>query len=72
MSRLKRFEDFRFVGARDTMLVYDTDDEAQAEELAIRAEAEDLWGKNLLQSFAPDVLEEAANRGFRAVRRAAG
>ena len=72
MARLKRFVDFRFVGDRDTMLVYDTDDEAQAEGLAIRAEAQDLWGKNLLQSFAPDGLEEAANRGFRAVRRAAG
>ena len=26
MARLKRFEDFRYVGVRDTMRVYDCDD----------------------------------------------
>src|SRR5690606_40742372 len=29
MARLKRFEDFRYVGVRDTMRVYDCDDPEQ-------------------------------------------
>jgi len=68
MARLKRFESHRFVGSRDDMVVYDTDDPGQAEALRARAEAEDLLGRNLLQGFAPDDLPEARNRGFRAAR----
>ena len=64
MSRLRRFEDYRFVGARDTMLVYDCDDTDQFTELEGRTEDGDLLDRNLLQSFAPDSLDEAANRGF--------
>ncbi|MCH7900353.1 MAG: hypothetical protein IH818_05540 [Acidobacteria bacterium] len=64
MSRLRRFEDYRFVGTRDTMLVYDCDDSEQFTELEGRVEDGDLLGLNLLQSFAPDSLDEAANRGF--------
>ena len=64
MSRLKRFEDYRFVGARDTMIVYDCDDAEQFDELSRRVEDDALVENNLLQSFAPDTLEEAANRGF--------
>ncbi len=67
MSRLARFEHFRFVGARDTMLVYDCDEDQQFEILQGRVEAEDLVGRNLLQSFAPDTELEARNRGFRPV-----
>ena len=63
MPRLRRFEAHRFVGARDTMRVYDCDDESQFEELA--AQAEMLQQRNLLQAFGPDTLEEARNRGFR-------
>ena len=50
------------------MVVYDTDDAAQAEELTARVGADDLYGKNLLQSFAPDELAEARNRGFKPAR----
>ncbi len=64
MSRLRRFEDHRFVGARDTMVVYDCDDDADYDELERRNEADDLFGRNLLQTFAPDQLPEARNRGF--------
>ncbi len=64
MARLKRFEDFRYVGARDTMLVYDTDDDAQGSELARRVAEDDLFDRLQLQSFAPDTVEEARNRGF--------
>lgn len=65
MSRLARFEDYRFVGTRDTMLVYDCDDADQFTELEERVDEEDLVGEKLLQAFAPDTLDEASNRGFR-------
>lgn len=68
MGRLKRFEDFRFVGARDTMRVYDCDDADQLKRLEVRAEQDDLVGRNMLQTFGPDTLAEAANRGFAPVK----
>lgn len=68
MGRLARFGDFRFIGARDTMTVYDCDDGAQLKTLERRAMRDDLGRRDLLQSFAPDTLAEAANRGFRPVR----
>lgn len=64
MARLRRFESHRFVGARDTMVVYDCDDAGDLAELEGRAAADDLFGRNLLQTFAPDALAEARNRGF--------
>ncbi len=64
MTRLKRFEEFRFVGARDTMTVYDTDDADQAELIRARVEADNLMTRNLLQTFGPDTLLEARNRSF--------
>lgn len=67
MSRLSRFENYRFIGVRDTMIVYDCDDGPQFEELKERVEAEDLSNRLLLQSFAPDSIVEARNRGFRPV-----
>ena len=69
MSRLTRFEDFRFIGARDTMLVYDCDDDEQFEMLRERVTDEDLLRRKLLQSFAPDTLDEARNRSFRPLGR---
>ena len=67
MSRLSRFEAYRFVGVRDTMRVYDCDDEMQFEELSARVSEEDLVSRNQIQVFAPDDPVEARNRGFRAV-----
>lgn len=64
MSRLKRLEEFRFVGVRDTMRVYDTDDEAQSDSLAGRISVDDLIGRKMIQTFGPDTLDEARNRGF--------
>lgn len=64
MGRLRRFEDHRYVGTRDTMRVYDCDDEAQFAALEARATA--LDGQNMYQTFGPDTLVEAKNRGFRA------
>jgi len=67
LSRLDRLEDFRFVGARDTMVVYDCDDSQQFAEIRDRLSEDRLLARNLLQSFAPDSLDEARNRGFRPV-----
>ncbi len=64
MGRLRRFADSRFVGVRDTMIVYDCDDDDQYDELSERVSADDLVAKTLLSSFAPDELAEARNRGF--------
>ncbi len=69
MTRLRRFEEHRFVGARDTMTVYDTDDDDEGGVLARRATDGGLLDLNLLQGFAPDTLAEARNRGFRPPRR---
>ena len=66
MARLRRFEEHRFVGARDTMVVYDCDDDEQFAVLAERVAADDLLGRNLLSAFGPDSLAEARHRGFRA------
>lgn len=65
MGRLRRFEDHRFVGTRDTMKVYDCDDDEQF--AALDARAGELEGRNLFQTFGPDTLAEARNRSFRPV-----
>jgi hypothetical protein len=65
MPRLRRFEEHRFVGTRDDMVVHDTDDEEQSAALQQRVAEEDLLARNLLQAFGPDTLPEARNRGFR-------
>lgn len=65
MSRVKRFEEFRFVGVRDTMTVYDTDDADQTEALQTRLDADNLVASKQVQAFGPDTLEEARNRGFK-------
>ena len=64
MGRLTRFEEHRYVGTRDDMTVYDCDDDAMLTRLQQRASAEELLRRNLLQTFAPDTVAEAANRGF--------
>ena len=64
MARLKRFENHRFVGVRDSMIVYDCDDADQFAELAERDSQEDLTMRNLISTFGPDELVEAVNRGF--------
>lgn len=64
-SRLSRFEKSRFIGARDTMIVYDCDDSDHLALLEARLRDDDLLGRNLMQSFGPDTLAEARNRGFR-------
>ena len=65
MGRLRRYPESRFIGVRDTYVVYDCDDEAQFRALEEQDGSEDLVGRKLLQSFGPDSLAEARNRGFR-------
>lgn len=65
MARLARFEEHRFVGTRDDMRVYDCDNDEQFHELSERVADEDLLDKKLLQTFAPDSIADAKNRGFR-------
>ena len=65
MTRLSRFEEHRFVGTRDDMVVHDCDDAAEFEDLQQRIRDERLLAGNSLQTFAPDTLAEARNRGFR-------
>ena len=65
MARIARFEEHRYVATRDDMRVYDTDDAVQSEALSDRIAAENLLDSKQLQSFGPDTLPEARNRGFR-------
>jgi len=65
MPRLRRFEEHRFVGTRDDMVVHDTDDETQFAALERRVSEDDLLMRDLLQAFAPDTMAEARNRGYR-------
>ena len=65
MGRLRRFDENRYIGVRDTMRVYDCDDAAQFATLEERVADSGLFEHNLLSTFAPDTLAEARNRGFR-------
>lgn len=66
MGRLRRFADYRFIGRRDQMRVYDCDDPDQFAELELTVRELGLDTRGLLSSFAPDTIAEAHNRGFRA------
>lgn len=65
MGRLRRFSQFRYIGRRDRMVVYDCDDPAEFAELEKAVADHRLDQANLISTFAPDTLPEAANRGFR-------
>lgn len=61
---LNRYEGHRYLGVRDTMVVYDLEDAEQTASLEERMESDDLFRRNMIQTFAPDTLPEARNRGF--------
>ena len=65
MGRLRRFPENRYVGRRDQMIVYDCDDASQFEALTSAMLSLELDSLKLIQTFAPDTLPEASNRGFR-------
>lgn len=52
------------------MTVFDTDETGDSAELTTRVDTHDLMGQNLLQTFGPDTLAEARNRGFSPTREA--
>ena len=68
MNRLNRFEHHRYVGIRKNMKVYDCDDEKQFESLNEYLKDYDHVSLNLVQSFSPDNIDEAKNRGFRPIK----
>lgn len=70
MGRLKRFEEYRFLGTRDDMKVYDCDDPAQFALLQDREEAEQLSLRNLISALSPQTLAEARNRGYEPIAEA--
>ena len=65
MARIRRFEDHRFIGLRDEMVVYDCDDPEQFAVLEARMTDGDLIRRAAVSTFAPDSVAEARNRGFR-------
>ena len=68
MNRLNRFEHHRYVGIRKNMKVYDCDDENQFASLNEYLKDYDFVSLNLVQSFSPDTIDEAKNRGFRPIK----
>ena len=46
------------------MIVFDTDDADEAAVLEARIDSDELLDRNLLQTFGPDNVAEARNRGF--------
>ena len=65
MKRLDRFENSRFVGYKKNMKVYDCDNDEQFSKLTAMMDNIDYIKLNLIQSFSPDSIDEAKNRGFK-------
>ena len=65
MGRIPKFENYRFLGNRKNMRVYDCDNQEEYSELENLIYNKDLIFSNLIQSFAPDTIDEAKNRGFK-------
>lgn len=59
MARPTRFEDHRYVGDKRTQVVYDLD------EVTDEAVIDELMASGRYQSFGPDTLAEARNRGYK-------
>ncbi len=64
MNRLERFEKFRFVGYKHNMKLYDCDNLEQYKKISSLLSEIKYIELNLIQSFSPDTLDEAKNRGF--------
>ncbi|MEQ8840706.1 MAG: hypothetical protein RIB98_06970 [Acidimicrobiales bacterium] len=59
MERPTRFEENRFLGDKRVQVVYDLDD------IDDESVIEELVGGSHAQTFGPDTLAEARNRGYR-------
>jgi hypothetical protein len=59
MDRPSRFEHNQFIGDKRTQVVYDLDGDVSPEVI------DELMASEQYQSFGPDTLAEARNRGYR-------
>lgn len=58
-----RFEHFRYVGDKRSLVVYDLD--LYATDSEVREAVDELMESEQFLAFAPQVLGEARNRGYR-------
>ena len=65
MGRIAKFENYRFLGNRKNMRVYECDNQEEFAQLENLINDKDLIINNLIQAFAPDNIHEAKNRGFK-------
>ena len=65
MGRIAKFENYRFLGNRKNMRVYDCDNQDEFAQIENLINDKDLIINNLIQAFAPDNINEAKNRGFK-------
>lgn len=65
MGRIAKFENYRFLGNRKNMRVYDCDNQEEYAQIENLINDKDLIINNLIQAFAPDNIHEAKNRGFK-------
>ena len=63
MDRPLAFAHYRFVGDKRTQQVYDLDQVANEEALAVVLD--ELMASERFMCFGPDILAEARNRGYR-------
>ena len=65
MGRIAKFENYRFLGNRKNMRVYDCDNQDEFAQIENLINDKDLITNNLIQAFTPDNIHEAKNRGFK-------
>ena len=65
MGRIAKFENYRFLGNRKNMRVYDCDNQEEFAQIENLINDKELIINNLIQAFAPDNIHEAKNRGFK-------
>jgi|TARA_B100000678_G_scaffold77113_1_gene63556 hypothetical protein len=65
LGRIAKFENYRFLGNRKNMRVYDCDNQEEFAQIENLINDKDLIINNLIQAFAPDNIHEAKNRGFK-------
>ncbi len=63
MDRPSAFSDHRFLGDKRTQQVYDLDDVADEDSMAVVLD--ELMSSEAFICFGPDSLAEARNRGYR-------
>ena len=65
MGRIAKFENYRFLGNRKNMRVYDCDNQEEFAQIENLINDKDLIINNLIQAFDPDNIHEAKNRRFK-------